>query len=84
MYQWLDRAPRGRNETRSKGDQNDPIPEIAGPRVENLVEVPTLLAARRGDSVRIEGATDPDDPDGGLHEAGTLVPGPQPRWPLDL
>jgi hypothetical protein len=48
MYQWLDRAARGRTETRSKGDQNDPIPEIAGPMVENLVEMATLLAARRG------------------------------------
>ena len=35
----------------------------------------TLLAARRGDPVRIEGVTDPDDPDGELYEAGTLLPG---------
>ena len=54
---------------------NDPIPEIAGPRVEDLVEMATLLAARRGDPVRIEGVTDPDDPDGELYEAGALLPG---------
>ena len=58
------------------GTANDPIPEIAGPRVESLVEVATLLAARRGDTVRIEGVTDPDDPDGELYEAGALLPGP--------
>ena len=55
---------------------NDPIPEIAGPRVEELVEMATLLAARRGDAVRIEGVTDPNDPDGELYEAGALLPGP--------
>ena len=54
---------------------NDPIPEIAGPRVESLVEMATLLAARRGDPIRIEGVTNPDDPDGELYEAGALLPG---------
>jgi uncharacterized protein YbjT (DUF2867 family) len=54
---------------------NDPIPEIAGPRVESLVEMATLLAARQGDPVRIEGVTNPDDPDGELYEAGALLPG---------
>ena len=58
---------------------NDPIPEIAGPRVEDLVEMATLLAARRGDPVRIEGVTDPDDPDGELYEAGALLPGPHAK-----
>ena len=58
---------------------NDPIPEIAGPRVEELVEMATLLAARRGDPVRIEGVTDPNDPDGELYEAGALLPGPHAK-----
>ena len=58
---------------------NDPIPEIAGPRVEELVEMATLLAARRGDPVRIEGVTDPDDRDGELYEAGALLPGPHAK-----
>jgi uncharacterized protein YbjT (DUF2867 family) len=52
-----------------------PILEIAGPREESLVEAATLLAARRGDPVRIEGVTNPADPDGHLYEAGALLPG---------
>jgi hypothetical protein len=51
-----------------------PIPEIAGPRAESLVEMAKLLAARRGDPVRIEGANDPADPDAGLYESGALLP----------
>ena len=58
---------------------SDPIPEIAGPRVESLVEMATLLAARRGDPVRIEGVANPDDPDGELYATGALLPGPHAR-----
>ena len=53
-----------------------PIPEIAGPRDESLVVVARLLAARLGDPVRIEGASNPADPDNGLYETGALLPGP--------
>jgi uncharacterized protein YbjT (DUF2867 family) len=53
-----------------------PIPEIAGPRAESLVEVARLLAARRGDPVRIDEATNPADPDGELYANGALLPGP--------
>jgi uncharacterized protein YbjT (DUF2867 family) len=53
-----------------------PFPEIAGPREERLVEMARLLAARRGDPVRIEGVTNPADPDGDLYEQGALLPGP--------
>jgi uncharacterized protein YbjT (DUF2867 family) len=53
-----------------------PILEIAGPREESLVEMAKLLAARRGDPVRIEGVTDPADPDRDLYESGALLPGP--------
>jgi uncharacterized protein YbjT (DUF2867 family) len=53
-----------------------PIPEIAGPREERLVEMAKLLSAHRGDPVRIEGAIDPADPDGDLYEQGALLPGP--------
>jgi uncharacterized protein YbjT (DUF2867 family) len=53
-----------------------PIPEIAGPREESLVEMARLLAARRGDAVRVEGVSDPDDPDATLFENGGLLPGP--------
>jgi uncharacterized protein YbjT (DUF2867 family) len=52
-----------------------PIPEIAGPREESMVEMARLLAARRGDPVKIEGVTDPSDPDH-LGESGALLPGP--------
>jgi len=38
-----------------------PYPEIAGPREESLVEAATLLAARRGQEVRIEGVNNPDE-----------------------
>jgi uncharacterized protein YbjT (DUF2867 family) len=58
------------------GSPDDPIPEIAGPREESLVEAATLLAARRGDPARIEGTSDPDNPDSELDENGALLPGP--------
>jgi uncharacterized protein YbjT (DUF2867 family) len=53
-----------------------PIFEIAGPREESLVDMATLLAAWRGDPVRIEGVSDPSDPDRALFESGALLPGP--------
>ena len=53
-----------------------PIPEIAGPREGNLVDMAILLAARRGDPVKIEGVSDPADPNRGLYETGALLPGP--------
>jgi uncharacterized protein YbjT (DUF2867 family) len=52
------------------------IPEIAGPREESLVDVARLVAARRGDSVRIEAVSDPDDPEQALFASGALLPGP--------
>src|SRR5919201_1434047 len=58
------------------GSAGAPIPEIAGPREENLVHMAKLLAARRGDPVRIEGVSDPADPDRDLYETGALLPGP--------
>jgi uncharacterized protein YbjT (DUF2867 family) len=53
-----------------------PILEIAGPREESLVEAATLLASRRGDGLRVEGVSDPDNPDAPLVERGALLPGP--------
>jgi uncharacterized protein YbjT (DUF2867 family) len=50
--------------------------EIVGPREEDLVEIARLLAARRGDPVRIEGVTDPSDPDRDLLESGALLHSP--------
>jgi uncharacterized protein YbjT (DUF2867 family) len=52
------------------------IPEIAGPREESLVDVAKLVAARRGDSVRIEAVSDPEDPEQALYTSGALLPGP--------
>jgi uncharacterized protein YbjT (DUF2867 family) len=54
----------------------DPILEIAGPRQESLVDVAKLVAARRGDSTRIEAVSDPDDPEQVLWASGALLPGP--------
>jgi uncharacterized protein YbjT (DUF2867 family) len=53
-----------------------PVPEIAGPRVERLADMARLLAARRGDAVRIEEVSDPDDPDRDLFATDGLLPGP--------
>ena len=61
---------------RSSAHEGRPIPEIAGPREENLVDMAKLLVARRGDPVRIEGVTNPADPDHALYETGALLPGP--------
>jgi uncharacterized protein YbjT (DUF2867 family) len=58
------------------GPRTGPIPEIAGPREERLVEMARLLTARRGDPVRIEGVKNPADPDVDLYEQGALLPGP--------
>lgn len=52
------------------------IPEIAGPQEERLLDVAKLVAARRGDSVRIEEVSDPDDPEQALYASGALLPGP--------
>jgi hypothetical protein len=53
-----------------------PIPEIAGPREENLVDMAMLLTARRGDPVKIEAVSDPSNPETELNESGALLPGP--------
>lgn len=58
------------------GAAGTPIPEIAGPRAENLVDMAALLAARGGDQVKVEGVSDPADPDRDLYQNGALLPGP--------
>jgi hypothetical protein len=50
--------------------------EIAGPQVENLVDLASMLAARDGDPVTVEGVSDPDDLDSVLYESGRVLPGP--------
>jgi uncharacterized protein YbjT (DUF2867 family) len=58
------------------GSSAAPISDIAGPREESLVDMATVLATRRGDKVRIEGRSEPADPDRELFESGALLPGP--------
>ena len=53
-----------------------PIPEIAGPREENLAETARLYASHHADPARIEEAGNPADPDSELYETGALLPGP--------
>jgi uncharacterized protein YbjT (DUF2867 family) len=57
-------------------DGSFPISEIAGPRVESLVEMARLLVARRGDPLKVEGMSDPADPASALYETDGLLPGP--------
>jgi hypothetical protein len=50
--------------------------EIAGPRAERLVEAARLLAARRGEGLRVEEAPlDPSDPDSERYANGAALPG---------
>jgi uncharacterized protein YbjT (DUF2867 family) len=59
------------------GSAAAPILEIAGPRSESLVDAAVQFTARRGDMARIEGVSDPTDPDRALYESGALLPGPK-------
>ncbi|HEY7430543.1 MAG TPA: NAD(P)H-binding protein [Streptosporangiaceae bacterium] len=54
-----------------------PFAEVAGPREENLVALASLLVARRGRQLNIEGVSDPADPDGAVYTSGSLLPGPR-------
>lgn len=58
------------------GPAGPPVTEVAGPREESLVEMAALLAARRGYPAKIEGVSDPADPDHEINENGGLLPGP--------
>jgi uncharacterized protein YbjT (DUF2867 family) len=50
--------------------------EVAGPREERLPEAARLLVARRGDDLRIEVGSDPNDPYSTVAASGALLPGP--------
>jgi uncharacterized protein YbjT (DUF2867 family) len=52
------------------------IPEIGGPREEQLVEVARLLVSRRGERLAVEEVSNAADPDHELLENGALLPGP--------
>lgn len=45
----------------------------AGP--ENLVDLGALLAAKRGDPVKVEGVSDPNNPDTAVYESGSVLAG---------
>jgi hypothetical protein len=49
---------------------------LATARKDRLVEAARLLAEHRGEAVRIEAVSHPDDPDCALYESGALLPGP--------
>jgi len=55
------------------------ISEIAGPREERLVQMARLLVSRRGESLQVEEAANPDNPDREVSENGALLPGPGAR-----
>ena len=55
-----------------------PIPELAGPREENLASLARLVAARRGDQLRIE-EVKAADPDSEAAADGSLLPGPHAK-----
>jgi uncharacterized protein YbjT (DUF2867 family) len=55
------------------------IIEVAGPRVENLVSLASMLAARRGTPVTVRGFRDTADPDAEMQATGGLLPGPEAR-----
>ena len=63
-------------ESPATGSPGASSPEIAGPRVEDLVDMAKLLASRRGDALKVEAVSDPDDPDRELFETHGLLPGP--------
>lgn len=53
--------------------------EVAGPREERLVEVARLLAARRGEGLRVEETSDPSDPDSERYANGAALPRPDAK-----
>jgi uncharacterized protein YbjT (DUF2867 family) len=53
--------------------------EVAGPREERLVDAARLLAARRGDGLRVEETSDPSDPDSERYANGAALPGPDAK-----
>jgi uncharacterized protein YbjT (DUF2867 family) len=62
--------------TTEAGRPSASFSEVAGPREESLVDAATLLASRRGYPLKVEGVSDPADPNRELYESGALLPGP--------
>ena len=57
------------------GSADGPLPEIAGPREERLVEAARLLAPE----LRVEEGISADDPDAELYANGSLLPSPHAK-----
>jgi uncharacterized protein YbjT (DUF2867 family) len=53
----------------------NPVAEVAGPREESLLEAAKLLAAKRGNGLRVKSGEIFEDPEG-LYTAGAVLPGP--------
>src|SRR4029077_8039314 len=60
----------------SQQAEGAPPAEIAGPREESLPALAQLVAAKRGEQVKIEAVSNPADPDDALNANGGLLPGP--------
>jgi uncharacterized protein YbjT (DUF2867 family) len=60
------------------GPARTPVPEIAGPREESLIEMAKMVAVRQGGALRVEEVDDPSDPDR-LPQTGGLLPGPHAK-----
>ena len=60
----------------TKPSADNGIVEVGGPRTEEMVDAARRLSARRHDGLRIEGVSNPADPDSALYETGVLLPGP--------
>jgi hypothetical protein len=72
-----EREPLGRRQRLEDHEQREP--DRVGEQRPLLGVDPCsrgCLAARRGDPVRIEGVSDPADPDRDLYETDALLPGP--------
>lgn len=52
------------------------IPEIAGPRADNLVDAARLLVRRKGESLAVEEVFDANNPDSEGYASGALLPNP--------
>jgi uncharacterized protein YbjT (DUF2867 family) len=57
------------------GLSDGPFTEVAGPRVESMPELAALFAARRGYPAKVEGVSDPANPDRELYEGDGMLPG---------
>jgi hypothetical protein len=56
-----------------------PRPRRSPARAERLVEVARLLAARRGEGLRVEEQSDPSDADSERYAKGAGLPGPDAK-----